>query len=141
NLSQLLRELQLAFGLEIDTEASFLHCDSLFHIGIYDRFLDLILAGELQAQRRLRVLALAAEQSVGVLEQSTLEEQERAVRLEGLDDGHVLALKQKARLAPLQVFLEPTIEEERSQFLDFALPRFGSVHERINFGVLLTHDL
>jgi hypothetical protein len=131
DLGQLLRNLELALRLINDFKPGFLHCDGLPNIGLHHGLCNLSLTGELQAHCRLCVLSLTAEQAVGVMEQGAFEEHEGAVRFEGLDDGHVRPLERVAGLAPLKVFVEPAIQEDRPQLLDLSAPRFGAAQECI----------
>ncbi len=136
---QLLRQCELALRLEVDGEPGLLHRDRLLRVGLHHRLLDLRLAAELEAQRRLRVLALAAQQPVRVLEQRALEEHQGAVLLERLDDGDVGAREEEARLAPLEVLVETGLEEDRPQLPDLAAPRLRTADERIDLGTLRAH--
>jgi hypothetical protein len=81
----------------------------------------------------------AAEQPVRVLEQGAFEEHERTVRLEGLEDRHVLPLEPEARLAPFHVLVQPALEQDRPDLLHFASPRLGAAHERIDLGISRRH--
>ena len=83
--------------------------DGVSHVGLDDGLLDRRFACELEAQRGLRVLTLAAQQAVRVVEQHALEEHQRTARLERLDDRHVSSVDRVARLAPLERFVEPAV--------------------------------
>jgi hypothetical protein len=78
---------------------------------------------ELQAQGGAGVLALLLERAVGVLKERALEEEQRAQVLEGLEDDDVRSVVRVARLAPLELLIQPGPKQHRPQGLELGPPR------------------
>jgi hypothetical protein len=51
----------------------------------------------------------------------------------------VTFLKRVTRTTPLQLFGQPAVKQDRSQFLQFFLPLFGFIEVPINLGIHAIH--
>jgi hypothetical protein len=74
--------------------------------------------------RGLHVLGLLNQDVLGVLEQSTLHEQQSAIVLEAVDQNDIFTIEVIAGLTPFQFFVESGLESEFAQHSIFNAPAF-----------------
>jgi hypothetical protein len=81
--------------------------------------------GKPNLTRGLHVFGLLNENALGILQQGTFEEEERAVFLKSVYQNYVTFLIRVTRFTPLEFLGQSTIKTEHSQFLKFVAPFFG----------------
>src|SRR5579862_5270999 len=90
-----LGHIELRDGFLLYLGAGLLQRDGLLDVGLYCRFLsfDIGKRSEPDLPRRLYILGLLNEDSLGILEQSALHEKQSAVILEAMDQDHVAGIE------------------------------------------------
>ncbi len=134
---ELLGHLEVLGLLERHLQPRALDLDRLAQVGL-QRLLEpghVLDAREPDLPGRLHVLGLLNEDALGVLEQRALVKQDGAVLLEAVDERDVLAVERVARLAPLQIFGQPAVEEDLAELLELRAPLVLPLQKRIHLGV------
>ena len=85
----------------------------------------------------MRVRSVRFEHVVGVVQQDTLEEHERKVIGELLEQDDVGLVVAVARFGPLDLLVEPTAEQHGPDGRDLVRPSVGGVHVRVDVGEVL----
>ena len=91
------------------------HFDGFMDIVLQQGLLchDLLHAGEADLARRLHVLCLRDQDTLLILEQGAFDEQQRTVFLKAMHENDVLSLECITRDAPLQLFRQWALQEDR----------------------------
>lgn len=106
------------FGLfQRHFQAGFFRFDSRADVRLQDGFHVgyLLNAGEADLASRLGIFCLRDEDVLRILQQRSFEEQECTVRIESMDQDDVAVADGVAGLAPLQLFRQATVQNDRPQ--------------------------